>query len=220
MTRCHSSPQRGTELTRPTWINPRVRVNVTLMRGNIPGVVIGGIAVVLHGHLRVDRRTDRHDPRRPISKCYDKSAQVRRSLKNAFDRAKRLQTVDAEIQSDLARYLCVLVSGFVETAVAELAVEHCRSRSASSVLNYASTQLDRLQNLKSQKLVQVIGSFERNWSIELTKFMDGARKDALDSVIDLRNKIAHGESVSLSLGELRISRKIDEVIVFIEKLLK
>ena len=36
------------------------------------------------------------------------------------------KSVDAEIQSDLARYLCVLVSGFVETAVAELAIEHCQ----------------------------------------------------------------------------------------------
>jgi hypothetical protein len=146
---------------------------------------------------------------------------LRNSLKAAFDRAKSLQVVDAEIQSDLARYLCVLVSGFVETAVAELAIEHCRSRSATSVLSYASAQLDRLQNLKSQRLVQVIGSFEKKWSSELSSFMDGARKDALDSVIDLRNKIAHGESVSLSLGRItEYHEKIDEVIVFIEKLLK
>jgi hypothetical protein len=146
---------------------------------------------------------------------------LRSRLRDAFGRAKRLQTIDAEIQSDLARYLCVLVSGFVETTVAELAIEHCRNRSATSVHNYASGQLDRLQNLKSQKLVQVIGSFDRAWSTELTRFMDGARKDALDSVIDLRNKIAHGESVSLSLGRItEYHEKIDEVIVFIEKLLK
>jgi hypothetical protein len=83
---------------------------------------------------------------------------LRNSLKDAFSRAQSLRTVDAEIQSDLARYLCVLVSGFVETAVTELAIEHCRNRSASSVLNYASAQLDRLQNLKAQRLVQVVRS--------------------------------------------------------------
>lgn len=115
----------------------------------------------------------------------------------------------------------MLVLGFVETAVAELAIEHCRSRSASSVLKYASAQLDRLQNLKAQKLVQVIGSFEKKWSSELSMFMDGDRKDALDSVVDLRNKIAHGESVSLSLGRIiQYHEKIDEIIVYIEKLLK
>jgi RiboL-PSP-HEPN len=148
-------------------------------------------------------------------------SRLRSSLKDAFNRAKRLQTQDAEIQSDLARYLCVLVSGFVEAAVAELAIEHCRSRAASSVINYASAQLDRLQNLKSQKLVQVIGSFEKRWSSELSDFMEGARKDALDSVVDLRNKIAHGESVSLSLGRItQYFERIDEIVVYIEKLLK
>jgi hypothetical protein len=146
---------------------------------------------------------------------------LRNRLKDAINRARSLRTVDVEIQSDLASYLCVLVSGFVETAVAELAIEHCRSRSAPSVLGYASSQLDRLQNLKSQKLVQVIGSFEKQWGVELSKFMDGARKDALDSVVANRNKIAHGESVSLSLARItQYYEKVDEVIVFIEQLLK
>jgi hypothetical protein len=65
-----------------------------------------------------------------------------------------------------------------------------------------------------------LNAAERNWSIDLTKFMDGARKDALDSVIGLRNKIAHGESVTLTLGRMTdYHKKIDEVIVYIEKLL-
>jgi hypothetical protein len=51
--------------------------------------------------------------------------------------------------------------------------------------------------------------------------MDGARKDALDSVVDIRNKIAHGESVSLSLGTItQYHERIDEIIVYVEKLLK
>jgi HEPN superfamily RiboL-PSP-like protein len=146
---------------------------------------------------------------------------LRSSLKDAFSRARSLRNDDAEIQSDLARYLCVLVSGFVEIAVAELAIEHCRSRSATSVLSYASAQLDRLQNVKAQKLVQIVGSFEKRWSTELSNFMEGGRKDALDSVVNLRNKIAHGESVSLSLGRMiQYFEKIDEIVVFVEALLK
>jgi len=142
-------------------------------------------------------------------------------LKDAFGRAKSLSSADAEIQSDFARYLCVLVSGFVETSVAELTIEHCRQRSSITVSNYASGQLDRLQNIKAQKLVQVTGSFEKKWATDLSAFIEGARKDALDSVIDLRNKIAHGESVSLSLGRItQYHEKIDEIIVYVANLLK
>jgi len=146
---------------------------------------------------------------------------LRNRLNAAFDRARSLGTVDTEIQSDYARYLCVLVSGFVETAVAELAIEHCRNRAQTSVSNYASNQLGRIQNLKAQKMLQVVASFEKKWSVDLSTFMDGARKDALDSVVDLRNKIAHGESVTLSLGTgTQYFEKIDEIVVHIEKLLK
>lgn len=61
----------------------------------------------------------------------------------------------------------------------------------------------------------------RRWSTELSNFMEGGRKDALDSVVNLRNKIAHGESVSLSLGRmLQYFEKIDEIVVFVEALLK
>jgi RiboL-PSP-HEPN len=148
-------------------------------------------------------------------------SRLRNSLEGVFNRARSLASADAEIQSDFAKYLCVLVSGFVETAVAELAIEHCRKRSSPSVLNYASAQLDRLQNLKANKLSQIMGSFERSWSLHLAAYMDGARKDALDSVVDLRNKIAHGESVSLSLGRItQYYEKIDEIIVHVESLLK
>jgi len=146
---------------------------------------------------------------------------LRNRLNAAFGRARSLGNVDAEIQSDYARYLCVLVSGFVETAVAELAIEHCTNRAHTSVSNYASSQLGRIQNLKAQKLLQVVASFEKKWSVDLSAFMDGARKDALDSVVDLRNKIAHGESVSLSLGTIsQYFERIDEIVVYIEKLLK
>ncbi len=55
----------------------------------------------------------------------------------------------------------------------------------------------------------------------MSNFMEGGRKDALDSVVNLRNKIAHGESVSLSLGRmLQYFEKIDEIVVFVEALLK
>jgi RiboL-PSP-HEPN len=146
---------------------------------------------------------------------------LRNRLSAAFDRARGLDTADLEIRSDYARYLCVLVSGFVETAVAELAIDHCRNRAPTSVSNYASNQLGRIQNLKGQKLLQVVASFEKKWSIDLSTFMDGARKDALDSVVNLRNQIAHGESVSLSLGRItQYFEKIDEIVVYIEKLLK
>lgn len=143
---------------------------------------------------------------------------ARRSrLDAAFARVKALTSQDNEVQSDFARYLCVLVSGFVETAVSELAAQYCTSRSGPQVSNYARSQLAKLQNVKTERLLQFVGAFDATWRTELESFMDGARKDALDSVVDLRNKIAHGESVGVTYT--RISNyysQIKQAIDFLE----
>jgi len=146
---------------------------------------------------------------------------LRSRLKAAFARARGLQVSDNEVLSDFARYLCVLVCGFIETAVAELAIEHCRTRSQKTVLNFSISQLDRIQNLNTEKLSQLLRSFDTKWAIDLSEFMEGARKEALDSVLGLRNQIAHGESVSLSLARItQYYEKIDEVLVHVENLMK
>ena len=146
---------------------------------------------------------------------------LRSRLKAVFDRARSLGEADGEILSDYARYLCVLVSGFVETAIAELAIEHCRVRSSSTVVRYTSVQLTRIQNINSTKLLQLITSFDKNMSDDLSSFIEGSRREALDSVLNLRNTIAHGESVSLSMGRITAYfEKIDEIVVYVEGLLR
>lgn len=143
---------------------------------------------------------------------------LRQRLNAAFDRAAQLHDADIELQSDFAKYLCVLVSGYVETCVAELAIEHCRKRAHPTVSNYASTMLTRSGNLKSERLLQVIGAFDNAWRRELEAFLEGRRKDALDAVVDLKNKIAHGETVTITLSRIREHHvAIQEIVDFIEK---
>jgi hypothetical protein len=145
----------------------------------------------------------------------------RNRLKAVFGRARSSIVADPECQSDYARYLCILVSGFVETAVEELAIEYCRNRSQTSVFNYASNHLRRVQNLKSQKLLQLISAFHKRWYADLSSFIEDGRRDALDSVVNLRNRIAHGKPDSLSLATItQYFEKIDEIVVYLEGLLK
>jgi hypothetical protein len=139
-------------------------------------------------------------------------------LDAAFQRVAGLQSSDLEMRSDFARYLCILVSGFVENAVTALATAYCRQRSQPAVANYAGTQLNRLQNVNGDRLARVVGAFERAWRHDLITFMEGPRKDALDSVVNLRNKIAHGESVGLTY--VRINEyylRVKEIVGFLQQ---
>lgn len=115
----------------------------------------------------------------------------RQQLDATFDRARGLDA-GAELLSDFARYLCVLVSGFVEQATIELLIEYVRIRSAPRIQSYVEHHVRRLSNLNTPKLIDVLCSFDPEWRSELETFIVDEYKDALDGIVDLRNTVAHG----------------------------
>jgi hypothetical protein len=143
-------------------------------------------------------------------------AAMQARLDATFQRVSSLPPGDLEVRSDFARHLCILVSGFVENAMAAMTMSYCRARSQPSVANYAGAQLRRLQNLNSERLLQVVGAFEQRWREDLGTFLDGPRKDALDSVLGLRNQIAHGASVGLTYVRIReYYTRVKEIVAFL-----
>lgn len=109
---------------------------------------------------------------------------------------------DLEARADFARYLCVLVSGYIERAVEELAIEHCRTWGPRTVLSFSTSTLRRLQNVNCEKLLNLLGRFDLQWMHEAEAFVVDDRKTALDSVVALRNQIAHGENVGVTFARV------------------
>lgn len=102
-------------------------------------------------------------------------ARQQRQLDTTFSRARGLHA-DHELLSDFVRYLCVLVSGYVEQTTIELLV----------------------------------------WRSELERFIVDEYKDALDGIVDLRNRVAHGRYVGVTFSRaseyyVRIKRIVDRV---------
>ena len=95
------------------------------------------------------------------------------------------------------------MSGFLEQALVELLLEHTRSWAAKSVHQYTEATLRRFTNAKTQKVIDLLGSFQIDWRKNLEAFLIDERKAALDSIVDLRNTIAHGRSVGVTLNRVR-----------------
>jgi len=128
---------------------------------------------------------------------------LKQRLDATFKRAARVGS-DLELQSDFARYLCVLVSGYLERAVTALVLEHSRRKSAPSVQRFVESQTRRLNNVNSQRLQELLGSFDPDWLQDLSTFLVDERKDAIDSIVSLRNTIAHGQSVGVTYNRVAI----------------
>ncbi len=60
---------------------------------------------------------------------------LKQVLDDTFKRAAKVGG-DPELQSDFARYLCVLVSGFFEKAIAELILEHSRRHASPAIQRF------------------------------------------------------------------------------------
>ena len=123
---------------------------------------------------------------------------LRTRLGAAFERAKAIRD-DLELSSDLARYLCILVSGYLEQAVRELTLEYVRQRSHPSVQRYVEAHLNRVTNVNSQRLVTLLGSFDPDWRKDMELYLIDELKDAVDSIVSLRNSISHGHSVGVTI---------------------
>ena len=96
-------------------------------------------------------------------------SRLKQSLDATFKRAESL-TEDPELLSDFARYLCVLISGFLEQSVIELLLEHVRTHSSPSIEQHVERRLRQFTNAKTQKLIDLLGSFDEDWRREMEGF--------------------------------------------------
>jgi len=124
----------------------------------------------------------------------------RQRLDDLFQRAKNLR--DAEAQSHWSRYLCVLVSGFLENSVRMTYTEYARQRSNASVADFVESRLRQFQNPKMGTILELAGGFSQEWKRRLEKETDGRLSESVNSIVGNRHKIAHGESVGLTLNTL------------------
>jgi RiboL-PSP-HEPN len=110
---------------------------------------------------------------------------------------------DIELQADFAKYFCVLVSGYLESSLCALLLAYAHRRSAPEVASFVERQLGPWTNPKAEKIVDLFGGFSSTWRDDLSAYLIDERKDSINSLVALRHKIAHGESVGTSLSQIR-----------------
>ena len=110
---------------------------------------------------------------------------------------------DIELQAHWAKYLCILVSGFLETSVQSIFSEYAKSKADPSVANYVENRLRGLQNTNMQRILDVTRSFSPDWADQLETATEGELRDAVNSIVANRNQITHGVSIGLSYVRMK-----------------
>lgn len=107
-------------------------------------------------------------------------------------------TGDLELQAHFSRYLCVLVSGFLETSIRTILSQYASDKSAPNIARFVDGQLKSFQNPRMSNIVNLTRAFSEQWADQIDASTQGELKDAVDSIVANRHLIAHGEDVGIS----------------------
>ena len=119
-----------------------------------------------------------------------------------------------ELQSQWARYLCVLASGFLETSICAIYNKFTRQSASPQVANFVKCELDGFQNPKMGKILELTRAFNPQWADKLETATEGELKDAVNSIVANKNLIAHGRDVGITYT--RIKNYYEEAIKVVD----
>lgn len=142
---------------------------------------------------------------------------------NTFARASALHTaIDplSQVHSDMAKYLCVLVSSYLDAAVHQLLLDHCLDQVGPRPQRYIESQFDRLNNANTNKILGLLQQFDSNWHDQAEQHLVGGLKDSIDSLVNVRNGIAHGRDTGITFQ--RISdyySQVRQVVTYLDGLI-
>lgn len=115
---------------------------------------------------------------------------LKSQLDELYLRADPRSISNPEVAGDLARYLCVRVSGYLEQSTGVILRGYCEKNSWGDAQQFAMSWLDRTPNLSSQTLLQLVGRFNKTSADELSQFLTiDERGSSLNALIGIRNDI-------------------------------
>jgi|GEM_PF-1486922 len=130
-------------------------------------------------------------------------------------------SISLAVQSYIAKYLTVYLSGIYEESIEQIVKEFSVKSGKTEIENYIAKEVDKsFRNPDMAKILELVGKFNRSWATTL-KSLDIQYKDAIDSIVANKNLIAHGSSSTLTINDVKdfhnrakvVIEKIDELFL-------
>lgn len=139
-------------------------------------------------------------------------------LENMLDR----EPENLEDQAHWAKYICVLINGYLEQSIRELILEYVFIHTNNVTLQYIDKSWPRPLNLRCRPFGKFLEKFNKVWSIEFRRWLDenDQYEKELDAIVSSRNNIAHGKEANATNVTLPFVKKklmvANELVKFLE----
>ncbi|WP_147328120.1 HEPN domain-containing protein [Duganella sp. BJB476] len=141
-------------------------------------------------------------------------------LDSTFARINDIDSTEIELRADFSRYLCVLVSGYLEQYVRSSTAKYVKERSQPQIADFVVSQTNRITNLNCEKITKHYVALNKNWQKLLDELLVDEAKDAINSIVALRHSIAHGQSADVTYERVsRYYKQVKRVIFEIDTML-
>ena len=138
-----------------------------------------------------------------MTKHYWERQQQIDHLFKIVDKVQSDENIDSEIKSCLAKYLCVVVSGFLETSIQDIYMDYAQRNAQTNVANFTSKKLTGFHSAKMGNILALSGGFCQNWRTELELITKDEIGDSITSLVDNRHHIAHGKDVGITYSRIK-----------------
>ncbi len=146
----------------------------------------------------------------------DKTRHLKARIDRLFVLADKCESY--EVKAELACFAAVLCSGLIESSCRQLLLSYTHKRAARQVLAYVESNLHFFQNPKYSKIEELLRTFDPKIAEAFVSETTEAEVAAIDSVVNNKNNLAHGENPGLGLEVMKDYYRL--VVSSLEKLAK
>jgi hypothetical protein len=143
----------------------------------------------------------------------------RQRIDNLFKKVALFE--ELEIKSEWSKYLCILVSVFIEESLRVLLEKYCENKASANIQKFVGKKIDNITNCKTEKIKRILLEFSSDWENEFTNKINDQIKTAIDNVVQNRHKIAHGKSIPMSYHNiLNYYNNVKKAVEILEEIIK
>lgn len=117
------------------------------------------------------------------------------NLIDEFQAAAGVDISEIEMRAHWAKYICILVSGYLEQSVKEIVMEYADKVSVPRIRKYVLKTWADSRNMRFQAIQEILDNLDEKWAAEFDQWLQqkDERKKEINEIIAWRNYIAHGK---------------------------
>lgn len=123
--------------------------------------------------------------------------------------------LDPELKSHIAKYLTVLISGIFEDIIKNFVKEAIQKETIiKQIRKFVFHQIDvTFRNPSYKNIKTLLNKFDESWIKDLNDNIEEKNRDALNSIVNNKNSIAHGDSPSITLDDIKTYYEDSKIII-------